>query len=205
MNLQVSFTTEQKTRILYLSIPFIVLFVHLAIMVVTLPYQQFLTMTGLMFAYILPPAGKETVIPLGIALGLPWWYIALSIVLVDLETALFMTLNFDYVHRIPFIGPIIKDLTRKTHELIEHHHWLSGLYAFAIILMVMVPVLGSGGVRGSIAGRLLGMTPVQVLLAITIGSCIGCFGIALGSDQLLTYLCSNDHLPGELQGVMCAP
>jgi hypothetical protein len=41
-----------------------------------------------MISYILPPEGKETVIPAGIILGVPWWLMALSIVRIDLETAL---------------------------------------------------------------------------------------------------------------------
>jgi hypothetical protein len=160
-------------------------------------------MVGLMVAYILPPAGKETVIPLGIALGIPWWYIALSITLIDFETGLFMTLNFEYIHGIPVIGPIIRDLTEKTTEMIQRHHWLSGFYIFTIILMVMVPVLGSGGVRGSIIGRLLGLTPLQVLIGITLGAVIGCFGIALGSDQILTHLCLHDYFPKEVHALVC--
>jgi uncharacterized membrane protein len=45
----------------------------------------------------------------------------------------------------------------------------------------MMPVLGSGGIRGSIIGQLLGMEKKQVFLAIIIGAFIGCFGIALGT------------------------
>jgi membrane protease YdiL (CAAX protease family) len=46
---------------------------------------------------------------------------------------------------------------------------------------VMVPVTGSGGIRGTIIGNLLGMEKLPLFLAITTGAFIGCFGIALAT------------------------
>jgi len=190
-------------RVIALLIPVCVLSLHVAVMATTLPYTLFLTMLGLMVAYILPPAGKETVIPIGIALGIPWWYMALSIVMIDVETGLFMSLNFDLAFRVPYLGTILTDLTQKTQRFIEDHRWISGLYFFAIVLMVMVPVFGSGGVRGSIAGKLLGMGTFLVFLAILAGALIGCFMIALGSAAVISQLCSNGLLPADISAIIC--
>lgn len=198
-----SFKKSHSYRIFLFLLPFLVLGIHLAVMYATLPYSMFLVMVGLMAAYILPPAGKETIIPIGIALGFPWWYIALSIVLIDVETGLFMAFNFDLAYEIPYVGKILDDLTRATEQFLESHRWLAGLYFFAIVLMVMVPVLGSGGVRGSIVGRLLGMDPKVVFLAIVIGALIGCFGIALASDVVIGQLCGSGMLPPELSAIVC--
>jgi len=145
-----------------LLIPFLVVIIHIAVMAVTLPSTDFVTLLGLMVAYMLPPAGKETVIPLGIALGIPWWYMALAIVMIDVETGLFMALNFDIAYRIPFLGPLLSDLTKKTRQVLKDNRWIASFWFFAIVLMVMVPVLGSGGIRGSIAGKLLGMNTLLV-------------------------------------------
>lgn len=190
-------------RAVALLIPVFVVIVHIGIMAATLPHGQFLPMIGLMVAYLLPPAGKETVIPIGIALGIPWWYMALSIALIDIETGLFMALNFDLAYRIPYLGPVLDGLTEKTQQVITYHRWITSLWFFAIILMVMVPVLGSGGIRGSIAGKLLGMDTLLVFLAILVGALIGCFGIALGSDVILTQLCVNGGLPVEIGSAVC--
>ena len=190
-------------RAIALLIPFLVAGIHIAVMAVTLPQTLFLIMIGLMVAYLLPPAGKETVIPIGIALGIPWWYMALSITMIDVETGLFMALNFDVVYRIPFVGPVLTNLTKKTGQFITDHHWLAGLWFFAIVLMVMVPVLGSGGIRGSIAGKLLGMKTLLVFLAILVGALIGSFAIALGSEAILTYLCTSGTLPAEIGARVC--
>ncbi|PKL65872.1 MAG: hypothetical protein CVV32_01370 [Methanomicrobiales archaeon HGW-Methanomicrobiales-3] len=190
-------------RAVALLVPFLVLAVHVSVMALTLSPQDFAAMLGLMAAYMLPPAGKETVIPIGIALGIPWWYMALSIVMIDVETGLFMALNFDVAYRIPFLGPLLADLTKTTKQFLEYHRWLAGLWFFAIVLMVSVPFFGSGGVRGSIAGKLLGMSTLLTFLAILAGALIGCFGIALGSDALLTHLCTNGALPAEISGLVC--
>lgn len=190
-------------RAVALAIPVGVVIIHIAVMAVTLPQSLFVIMLGLMVAYLLPPAGKETVIPIGIALGIPWWYMALSIVMIDVETGLFMALNFDLAYRIPYLGPLLSDLTKKTEKVIARHPWIAGLWFFAIVLMVMVPVLGSGGIRGSIAGKLLGMKTLLVFLAILAGSIIGCFAIALGSDAILSYLCANGTLPAGIGAMVC--
>jgi hypothetical protein len=191
-------------RAVALLVPFGVLTVHLAVMALTLPYNLFLAMLGLMAAYILPPAGKETVIPVGIVLGIPWWYMALSIVMIDIETALFMGLNFDLAFRIPYLGPLLRDLTKRTEQLIGRHRWIAGLYFFGIVLMVMVPILGSGGVRGTIAGKLLSMDGLLIFLAILTGAVIGSFAIALGSEAILSYLCQNGTLPAEISTFICS-
>jgi len=190
-------------RAVTLFIPVLIVIIHIGIMAVTLPQTLFFTMLGLMVTYLLPPAGKETVIPIGIALGIPWWYMALSIVMIDVETGLFMALNFDIAYRIPYLGPLLSELTKKTEKFISDNHWLAGLWFFSIVLMVMVPVLGSGGIRGSIAGKLLGMKTLLVFFAILAGALIGCFSIALGSDAFLNYICVNGALPAEIGAQIC--
>ena len=184
-------------------IPVFVLILHLAVMYTTLPYNLFLTVTALMVTYILPPAGKETVIPLGIALGVPWYYMALAIAMIDIETGIFMALNFDLAYKIPYLGDILVSTTEKMKLVITRHPWLAGLDFLAIVLMVMVPFFGSGGIRGSIAGKLLGLDDYFVFFGILAGTLLGCLGIALGSDVILGYLCGNGFLPAEISVFIC--
>ena len=190
-------------RVVALLIPGCVLALHVAVMAVTLPYILFFTMLGLIVAYILPPAGKETVIPAGIALGIPWYYMALSIAMIDIETGLFMVLNFDLAYTIPFLGPMLAGLTKKTQQIIEDHRWIAKLFLFPVMLFVMVPGLGSGGFRGAIAGKLLSMDTYLVVLAILAGALIGCFVIALGSAAIINYLCSNSFFPADISVIIC--
>ena len=190
-------------RVAAVLIPVIVLILHLAVMYATLPYTLFLTVIGLMVTYILPPAGKETVIPLGIALGVPWYYIAFAIAMIDIETGIFMALNFDLAYKIPVIGDILITMTEKMQLVITRHRWLTGLNFIAIVLMVLVPFFGSGGIRGSIAGKLLGLDNYLVFFGILAGTLIGCFGIALGSDAIIGYFCVNGFLPEGISVFVC--
>jgi len=190
-------------RAVALLIPFCILALHLAVMAATLPHTLLLIMLGLMVAYILPPAGKETVIPAGIALGIPWYYMALSIAMIDIETGLFMVLNFDLAYKIPFLGPMLAGLTQKTQRVIEDHRWIARLYFFSVMLFVMVPGFGSGGFRSAIAGKLLSMDTYLVLLAILAGALIGSVVIALGSSAIISYLCSNSLLPADISAIVC--
>jgi len=167
--------------ILKLTLPFVILAVHLVLLYVFLDKTPFLVTIGLMVAYVLPPAGKETVIPAGIALGIPWWLIAVSITMIDLETALFMGWNFELLLKLPMLGKALESFIRKTRDFIAEQPWLKKIYFAGIVVLVMVPVLGSGGIRGSIIGQLLGMQKTTVFLAIVIGAFFGCFGIALGA------------------------
>jgi hypothetical protein len=190
-------------RAIALIVPALTGVLFLVMLALTLPPALFLSMIGLITAYLLPPAGKETVIPVGITLGIPWWYMALAIVMVDLIAGLFMALNFELAYRIPFIGPRLEDLMDTTKQFLAGHPWFAGLWFFTIVLMVMVPFFGSGGIRGSVAGKVLGLSTLLTFLAILAGSLIGCFGIALGSDVVLGWLCVNGTLPAWIGARVC--
>jgi uncharacterized membrane protein len=168
-------------RTLKLTLPFALAATEIAFLYFFLDYPSFLIVIGLMIAYILPPAGKETVIPAGIFLGIPWWLMALSIMMIDIETALFMGWNFDLALKIPVLGKIMESFIGKADDFIKERPWLKKLYFTGIVVLVMVPVTGSGGIRGTIIGNLLGMEKIPLFLAILTGAFIGCFGIALAT------------------------
>ena len=185
-------------RAIRLTLPFLFLALHLSSLAIAFGTGTMLVLTGLMVAYELPPAGKETIIPLGILLGYPWWAVAGSIAMVDLEVGLFMVWNFDLAERIPILGPWITRFIQGDREFLAERPWLSRLYFFGIVFLVMVPVLGSGGVRGSIVGRLLGMNRWEVMGAIATGAVIGSFGIALGTLYLQQAFLQSLYLGGAV-------
>jgi uncharacterized membrane protein len=168
-------------RGLRLGLPVLLVGLHLLALALAFGRETMLAIAGLMLIYELPPAGKETVIPAGILLGYPWWAVAASIALVDVWVALFMVWNFDLAERIPVLGPWVRRFIAGGRAFLAERPWLSGLYFFGIVLMAMIPFAGSGGVRGSIAGRLLGMSRLKVMAAITIGAFAGSFLIAFAT------------------------
>jgi uncharacterized membrane protein len=170
-----------RLRTLKLTLPFAIAATQVTFLYFFLDYSSFLIVIGLMIAYILPPAGKETVIPAGIFLGIPWWLMALSIMMIDVETALFMGWNFDLALKIPVLGSMMESFIGKADEFIKKRPWVKNFYFTGIVVLVMIPFMGSGGIRGSIIGNLLGMKKIPLFLAIVTGSFIGCFGIALAA------------------------
>lgn len=146
---------------------------------------------SLITAYFFPPLGKETVIPAGIVAGIHPMIIALSIAFVDIIVALFLVYNYDLAKRIPLVGKFIDKIEKVGRSSSDKYRWLKPLRFFGIILFVMVPFQGSGGLVGSIVGRLIGMKRWTVFIAISIGAIVGCLLIAYFADAILSILVKN--------------
>lgn len=168
----------------YLVAPFLFGIVYLGILYLALPWDYFRNMLLLMIAYLIPPAGKESVIPAGIALGLPIWVVVSSIALLDVLAGLFMALNFDLALKIPLLGRWIRDFIRCGRKFLSDRPWLERLYFVGLVLFVMFPLQGSGGIGGTIVGRMLGMSRLEVFAAIVVGAIVGCLAIALASAYI---------------------
>ena len=175
----------------YFLLPFLFIGVYVWILYILVPYDEFLLLGGLMLAYLIPPAGKESVIPLGIALGLPWYLVATSVAMLDIGAALFMAWNFDLAMKIPLLGPWIGRFMHHGEEFVRQRPWLERLYFAGLAIFVMVPLQGSGGIGASIVGRILGMPKAEVVAAVAIGAFIGSFALALGVEFLKDILLAN--------------
>ena len=76
----------------------------------------------------------------------------------------------------------------------QKYGWIKPLKFIGIVLFVMVPFQGSGGLVASIVGRLIGMKPWNTFLAITIGAIVGCLLIALFAQAFLIFIEINTLL-----------
>ncbi|MDD4127430.1 MAG: small multi-drug export protein [Methanomicrobium sp.] len=168
-----------------LSIPFLVFGIWLFCTFLILPFESFEKLVGLMLINLVPPAGKESVIPLGIAFGIPWWLIALTTTVMDICGALFMTLNFDLALKIPVLGRWIKGVMEGGESFFASHKWLEKLSEAGLVLFVVVPFQGSGGIGGTLIGRMMGLSKLRVFLSILLGAFIGSFAIALGVEYII--------------------
>ena len=153
-----------------------------------LPAEQWILLAGMMVAYIVPPLGRETIIPVSILLGIPWWLIAFTLAFLDFAGGLFMAWNFPLILRIPYVGPRIQQFMAAGRTYLDRRQWLERLYFVGLIAFVSLPFDGSGSIIGSILGRMLGMTKAQVLSCITIGGIVGSFTIALGIDYVVNLI-----------------
>ncbi len=145
----------------------------------------------LITAYFFPPLGKESVIPAGVLAGIHPLVIALSIAFVDIIVALFLVWNYDYAKKIPFVGKFMERIERIGRKSSDKYGWVKALRFIGIILFVMVPFQGSGGLVGSIIGRLIGMKPWNTVIAISTGSIIGCTLIAYFADTIIELFEEN--------------
>ncbi len=149
------------------------------------PYQQFLTLSGLAAAYFFPPAGKESIIPIAILMGYPWWLITIVIFLIDVASALFVVWNFDLTLKIPLLGQLLNRGMTAARNYTEAQPWIRRLSTIGLIFFVFFPLQGTGTMNGSILGRLLGMDGTRVFTSVCIGSLASCLVISLGADVLL--------------------
>jgi uncharacterized membrane protein len=149
------------------------------------PYQQFLMISGLLVAYFVPPAGKESIIPITIVMGYPWWLVTLVIFLLDVAVSLFVVWNFDLALKIPLIGRLLESGMTIARNYTESQPWLRRFSTIGLILFVFFPLQGTGAMNGSILGRLLGLDQARVFGCICTGSLASSLIIALGADVIL--------------------
>lgn len=169
------------------------------------PYEQFLIISGLVAAYFVPPAGKETIIPLAVVLGYPWWLITLVIFLLDVAVSLFVVWNFDLALKIPIIGRLLESGMTIGRNYTESQPWLRRFSTIGLILFVFFPLQGTGAMNGSVLGRLLGLNNNRVFGCVCIGSLTSCLIFALGSDVLLDIYQQDPTLGiGILVGIVVA-
>jgi len=155
----------------------------------------------LCLAYFFPPLGKESVIPAGIFGGDIYVPIlnlkahitpidpnvmAISIALIDSVVSLFVVWNYDLVKKIPILGMFIRKVEELGRKGSKKYAWIRPLKFIGIVLFVMVPLQGSGGLVGSILGRLIGMRSSTTWLAVTTGAFLGCFAIAYFTSLALS-------------------
>ena len=156
------------------------------------PGDRALIFGGLLLAYFIPPSGKESVIPLGIIVGIPWYLMAASVVVLDLLAGLFMILNLDVAFRIPYLGPWIARVLAGGKGFLAGKPWLTRWGLPGLAFFVMLPFQGTGGTGAPLVGWMMGLRAWEILLAIAIGATVEAMVFSLGSEFIwslaTTYL-----------------
>ncbi len=182
-------------RIFYLVVPILVYLVLLGVFwfvyppsagVFTLPPStEYLALIGLMGAYLVPPFGKETIVPLAIGLGYPIWVIFLGVVGMDIVTATFVSLNFDLLLKVPLVGRWIRWVMRTADKVRLSKPWIEQLSSAGLLLFMYIPLQGSGSITCSVLGRLLGYKPAVSLGLVIIGSVLSTLTVAVGASSVI--------------------
>jgi hypothetical protein len=188
-------------------LPFGIAFLVIGLLWLLLPSEKFLTLGFWMLIYFFPPFGKESVIPLAIAgnkldeavpfdypemfIPLEPWLIALAVAFLDIIVGLFLIWNFDLTKKIPILGKWITKLETKGGDIIKDNKFIEALSFVGVVLFVMFPFQGSGGVGASIVGRAIGMNPYKVWAAIIMGAISGTLLIAYAADSFFKVFMEN--------------
>ena len=122
--------------------PFLMTVGYFVLLWAIMTERGFLDLSKLMFLYFIPPLGKESIIPIGIAQGIPWMVLAFSIAFVDVVVCLFLIWNFDLAKKLPFIGSGIRRVQLKGASILESMPWVERLTFFGIVIFVMIPFQG---------------------------------------------------------------
>jgi uncharacterized membrane protein len=192
------------------SLPIIIGLIVIYLVGIMLPNHSTYKYWLLVAAYFFPPLGKESIIPAGIfgrEITIPFsgetaiitpinpLVMALSIAFVDIIVALFLLWNYDLAKNIPFVGSFMQKIEAIGQKSSSKYAWIRPLRFIGIVLFVMVPFQGSGGLVGTIVGRFIGMKPITTFFAISVGAVIGCSLIAFFSDIILSVFI-QDFLVG---------
>jgi len=138
--------------------------------------------------YFLPGAGKITAIPMMVEADLAPPLVACSTVFLDTVMAFFVAFNFGYIQRFPITDRFTRVFLTESENLLKKHKWICKCSFLALVLYVMLPFKGSGGIGGTMLGMVIGLGRLRTWLAILIGSIIASFSLAYGAAAARAYL-----------------
>ncbi len=102
----------------------------------------------------------------------------------DVVVAYVFAFNLHHVSRIPKVGPAVMRMQYFCRYVLSTRPWMRRWAFTGVMLFVMFPVTGTGAPAGSILGRIVGLGPWTTLIAIVLGSIMGCSVLALFAAPL---------------------
>ncbi|MDO9523776.1 MAG: small multi-drug export protein [Methanocorpusculum sp.] len=150
-----------------------------------LPTDQFILGISLFALYMAPGAGKESIIPVMMGFGYPWWLVLAGIVTIDMTLAVLISFNFDLLLKIPVLGQVLMFFTEKTNKILQKRPWIKGLSVGGLLIFMYVPFMGSSAIDTSIIGRLLSIHPKIILPIVFAGSILATLTMAFGARAII--------------------
>lgn len=163
-------------KLLIFIIPFLTIIYYFIFVLDYLPSESVTKYGGLVTAYFLPPAGKESIIPLMLtenSLGpsLPAWIVGTTIIIMDVISSFIISYNWWFVEflfkHIPLINRGYEWLQKKSEK-----YRTRGWIILSLILFMIVPFQGTGGINTPILARLLGVSARKTVFICFTGSTI---------------------------------
>lgn len=151
---------------------------------VAVGYEHATRLMSMLSAYVLPPLGKESVIPLGVSLGIDPILLVASIIVVDSLASLFVYWNYELLKKIPYVGKVLDRIEAKSQSVIRRR-WFGKAWWIGLVIFMIIPFQGSGAASTTIIGRVIGVRR-KVLIVVVAGSIASSTAIGFASDTILT-------------------
>jgi len=107
------------------------------------------------------------------------WILAGLVIYGDTATALVMMANMTLLYRTPFVGRRLAACHEAGWYVLRIHPWMRRMAWVGGAVFVAAPFQGTGAVVGAVLARILGLSRLSTLSAMTAGSATGCLALAL--------------------------
>ncbi|MBC7128177.1 MAG: small multi-drug export protein [Thermoplasmatales archaeon] len=169
----------QKTRhslshlykVLIFITPFLTIAFYFVFVFDYLPSEIDAKYAGLVVAYLFPPLGKESIIPLMLFSDIPAWITGSTIIIMDIISSAIIAYNWWFaeliIYHIPYLDKGYDKLKKKSENFSKRK-----LVTVAMIIFMAVPFQGTGGISTTILSRLLGFKAKKTVAIVALGSSI---------------------------------
>ena len=145
----------------------------------------FVKVGTILFLYMVPPAGKESMVPALVVIFSPlygFYGIIISatlITILDSVVAWWTVWNWDLLKYVPLLNTYVKKIEEIGKKKWEKHAVIRKFAYAGLAAFVAIPFQGSGGFTAALIGRLLAMNEYKIILSVVVGSFTGSFIIGL--------------------------
>ena len=147
----------------------------------TISPEQWKWYWRLLGVYFIPPAGKETVIPLGINRGIPSFTWFISIVIIDILVSITIITNWWIIElgisKSKWINKWYTSLQNKVRKMKTKKYGV--LLPLLLLIFMFIPFQGSGTMSTTILGTLLGINTKHIIIIVIIGAILSALFVTI--------------------------
>ncbi len=114
--------------------------------------------------------------------------LSLLVFYMDVMVALPVIYHIGFLFKLPWLGSRLALVAMQSRDGLARHRWIRRMTFLATVGFVMFPLASTGSVGGGILARICGMSRLAALVAITLGSILGCGTMYMGAGLIRRYL-----------------
>ncbi|MHC4814674.1 MAG: small multi-drug export protein [Planctomycetota bacterium] len=116
------------------------------------------------------------------------WELSFLVLYMDLMVALLVVYHIGFLFKLPWLGRRLALLAMQSRRGLARHRWIRRITFLVTVAFVMFPLASTGSVGGGILARLCGISRTGALMAIVLGSILGCAAMFAGAELIRRYL-----------------